>query len=180
MDARFPVAIAIRFALAVLALGVASSAQAQEAIESVSGSGYVEPSVAMPVSRARRAALRRLVDPGCRRLFSEFKDMEGNRLDEVLAARGDTAEGHLKRIDVLNGTDMYPCRQKNVYAFTSPGTTSVFVCGNFRKLAWENVEIAGNVLIHEMLHSLGAGEAPTPGLPTAHEISSQVKMRCGS
>ncbi len=38
---------------------------------------------------------------------------------------------------------------------------------------------AANILIHEMLHSLGAGEAPAPGLPTSLEITARVALLCG-
>jgi hypothetical protein len=92
--------------------------------EWVGGTGYTEPSVAIPVARARRTALRKLDAPRCRQLIAEFKNLEGVPLDSVLAARGHTAETHLQRMTILNGTGLQPCRQRDVYAFTSPGTLS--------------------------------------------------------
>jgi hypothetical protein len=49
----------------------------------------------------------------------------------------------------------------------------VYVCGGaFRDLDAKRRE---QVLIHEMLHSLGLGENP----PSTHEINDAVWRRCG-
>ena len=141
--------------------------------------GYVDPSVAAAVSRARREALRKLGDPGCRRVFAEFTSREGLPLDEVLASRGDTAESLIRRMAFLNGAGILPCGRRDVYAFTKPGSMSVFLCDRFRRLTRTSPASAANLLIHEMLHSLGAGEAPAPGFPTAYEITDQIESRCG-
>lgn len=55
----------------------------------------------------------------------------------------------------------------------------MFVCPAFRLLAWQEGKAAANILIHEELHSVGAGEAPMPGLPTPQEISRRVDETCG-
>jgi hypothetical protein len=179
MDALFVTPAARRFALTALILAAASSAAAQAPTGSFEDTGYVEASVAAPVARARKAALEKLGAAKCRRLFAEFTDLEGLSLDEVLAARGDTAERHLRRMHFVSGSGISPCGRRDVYAFTTPGSPVVYLCNNFRKLTWLNVASAGNLLIHEMLHSLGAGEAPSPGWPTSREISSHVELRCG-
>jgi hypothetical protein len=170
MDALFFTRAAGRFALGALLVADAGSAE---------DTGYVEPSVAAAVARVRTAALEKLARPGCRRLFGEFTNLEGTTLDEVLAARNETVESHLRGMAYLDGSRVYPCRRRGVYAFTKPGSLSVFFCENFWRLAWSNVETAANLLIHEMLHSVGAGEAPTPGFPTAYEFTARVESRCG-
>ena len=139
---------------------------------------YVEPSVAAAVSRARPAVLKKLGTAKCRGILAEFKDLEGVPLEEVLIALGETPEIRIRKMAFLDGSRMYPCRQRDVYAFTNPGLLSVFLCDRFRKLVYVNVDAAANILIHEMLHSIGTGEAPTPGFPDAYEISSRVDARC--
>ncbi len=167
------------FALAALVFAASSLAEAQAPAASFEDTGYVEPSVAPAVARARTVALKKLGTPRCQRLFAEFRDLAGRPLDEVLAARDETAERHLWRMVFLNGFGVSPCGRRDVHAFTSPGDLAVFVCPSFRKLARDDDSSAANMLIHEMLHSLGAGEAPLPGLPTAYEITSRVELRCG-
>jgi hypothetical protein len=78
----------------------------------------------------------------------------------------------------LNGFRVQPCGRKDVFAFTHTGDSEVFLCLSFRELAQWDPSSAANLLIHEELHSLGAGEAPSPGLPTAYQITSQVEWRC--
>ena len=172
MDAR-------RFTLAVLLLTVSSPPLAQGPAAPRKDIGYVEPSIATTVARARTAALEKLADPRCREIFTEFKNTEGVPLDAVLVARRDTAESLVGRMAFLNGSGILPCGRRDVFAFTKPGSMSVFLCDRFRKLAGVNAASAATLLIHEMLHSLGSGEAPTPGFPTAYEITKHVESRCG-
>ena len=80
----------------------------------------------------------------------------------------------------LDGSGVPPCGPPRVFAFTTPGTSTVFVCPTFPQLMQESNASGANLLIHEELHSLGAGEAPSPGLPTSYQITSSVEWRCGS
>jgi hypothetical protein len=171
---------AARFVLTLLVLVLASPAAAQPHPESFEEPGYVDPSVAVALDRARLAALKKLARPRCHRLFAEFTNLERRSLEDVLAEQGETAEGHLRHMVFLDGSRISPCGMRDVYAFTNPGSLAVRLCANFRKLAFVNVASVANILIHEMLHSLGAGEAPTPGFPTAYEITSRVESRCGT
>lgn len=158
----------------------------------LTGAGDVEPpataienasSVEAPfrfsVERARKTALRKLASDRCRQLFAEFHDLEGHSLEDVLFALGERSEEHLWRMDFRNGSGSPPCYRRGVYAFTSPGSLTVFLCPSFRDLIPRRGQDAANVLIHEELHSLGAGEAPAPGLPTAYEITDRVERLCG-
>jgi hypothetical protein len=74
---------------------------------------------------------------------------------------------------------MHPCRRRDVYAFTEPGSLSVLLCRSFGELTARDASSAANLLLHEMLHSLGAGEAPSTGLLTAYEITDRVETHCG-
>jgi hypothetical protein len=179
MDALLSTPQARHFTLTALVLAVASLTETQAPAGSLEDTGYVDPSVAASVYRARMAALKKLRAPRCRRIFAEFTNLAGLSLDEVLAARGETAESHLRRMAFLNGSGVSPCGRRDVYAFTSPGSLSILLCSNFRKLTRVNVSSTANILIHEMLHSLGAGEAPYTGLLTGYEINSHVELRCG-
>ena len=78
-----------------------------------------------------------------------------------------------------DGSSAPTCRRRGVFAFTSPGSLTVFVCRSFRERAALDAVTAANILIHEELHSLGAGEAPMPGLLKAEAITARVEDLCG-
>lgn len=179
MDALLSTPHARRFVLAAFLLTVTSLAEARAPVESSEDFGYVDPSIATVVSRARNAALRKLGAPKCQGIFSEFTDLSGLPLDQVLAAAGETAGSRLRQMVFLDGTRVPPCGRRDVYAFTKPGSLSIQLCRNFRKLAGQNAASAANLLIHEMLHSLGAGEAPHSGVLNGYEITARVESRCG-
>ncbi|HEY6066384.1 MAG TPA: hypothetical protein VIY96_09525 [Thermoanaerobaculia bacterium] len=163
-----------------LALAFASIAEAQTSAGSAEPAGYVAPAVAPAVDRARTVALGKLKSSRCRRLFTDFQDAGGRSLEEVLASQNESAQAHLSRMVFLDGSGVPPCGRPRVFAFTSPGSLSVFVCESFRELTGSAAATAANLVIHEELHSLGAGEAPSAGLPTATQITSSVEWRCGS
>lgn len=170
-----PAALALSCALFAASVAPAQSPPSSCALEK----GYVEDNLKVYISRARRAALEKLRSVKCRQLFTEFQDLSGHPLDDVLFARGETSEQHLWRMNFRDGSKDPICRLKGVFAFTSPGSLTIFICPGFRKLmAQGHVEDAAYILIHETLHSLGAGEAPVPGLLTAYEITDRVEDRC--
>lgn len=141
--------------------------------------GSLDGSIRFHVGRARSIALVKLHSERCRRLFAEFEDLDGRALERVLAEGGETAETRLSRIAFRDGFATPTCERGRVYAFTSPGSLSVFICPAFRSLAQNDRKAAANILIHEELHSVGAGESPMPGLPSAEEITSRVELLCG-
>ena len=129
------------------------------------------------LERAGEGALRRLQDPECQQVFSDFRDAEGRPLREKLEATGQTGAGYLSsRIFFADGSGARACQSSENLAVTNPGSAVVFVCARqfrervFRDPAW--VEAA---LIHEELHSLGLGENP----PSSLEINERVARRCG-
>jgi hypothetical protein len=66
-----------------------------------------------------------------------------------------------------------------VFAFTTPGSRSVYVCSSpFMTLGRRAGLISpATVVIHEMLHSLGLGEGGP--FPSSIEITLRVQTRCG-
>ena len=156
-----------------------SSAEDPPSVVRVANAGYVEGLLQSPVTRARLAAVEKLRSAKCRQLFSEFQDLAGRSLDEVLIAHRETAEDRLWKLAFRDGSRAPGCHEKNIFAFTSPGSLTVSVCNGFRELAERQTGAAANILIHEELHSLGAGEAPMPGLLTTHQITARVEDRCG-
>ena len=180
MDALLATPKSRRSLLAATVFAAAVSAARAQAPAPVFGAGYIEPSVAWPVAKARAIALRKLQSARCQRLFADFRDLAGRPLHDVLAARNETAEEHFSRMIFRDGSGVTPCGPPRVFAFTTSGSSTVFVCPTFHQLMRESKATGANLLIHEQLHSLGAGEAPSPGLMTSYQITSSVEWRCGS
>ena len=164
---------------AALAAAFSASGQSTPPVGSIAKAGDFDASVQFHVVWARDIALEKLGSPDCRRLFAEFHDLAGRPLEEVLEARDESAQQHLRRMEFLDGSRAPECGQPGVLAFTHPGSLAVFVCSAFRHMTRRKPAAAANILIHEELHSLGAGEAPAPGLLSATEITSRVEKRCG-
>ncbi|MBK6407661.1 MAG: hypothetical protein IPF66_23165 [Holophagales bacterium] len=71
---------------------------------------------------------------------------------------------------------MVQCRRRPAYAWIPVGGDVVFVCtSRFTTLVKKNEWLAGNILVHETLHSLGLGENP----PSSEAITEMVGRRCG-
>jgi hypothetical protein len=131
------------------------------------------------VAVAALEAHRRLGDPSCRQIFSEFRDASGVSLQERLDAIGQTGESYLGWLRFVDGGVGGRCERPEVVAFTSPGSQVVRFCGDrFTRaaLAARGPGFLAAIVIHEELHSLGLGENP----PTSDEITRRVEARCGS
>jgi hypothetical protein len=129
------------------------------------------------VRMALLGAHRRLGDPACQRIFSDFKSIDGRRLDEVLAEHGETGQGFLGLLYFYDGSRHLACGNGGRYAFSKPHSRAVFVCGpRFRQKREWNPAASEALIIHELLHALGLGENP----PTSVAITAQVLERCGS
>jgi hypothetical protein len=127
------------------------------------------------VSQAIRGAHRRLSDPGCQKVFSDFSDAAGRRLQDVLDESGQTGQSHLQRLLFYDGTEAQGCRADGVLAFTQPGSRVIYVCTSwFREAFVTNPSKVEAVIIHESLHTLGLGEDP----PSTREITARVVERC--
>jgi hypothetical protein len=135
---------------------------------------YVSGPAALAVARAFSGARRKLEDPRCQELLTDFTDPEGRMLRENLG--GDTPALYLDRLVIRDGEipkGSGRCRHAAAGAFTVRGSGVVFLCG--RNFVQQGPRLQENALIHEMLHGLGLGENP----PSSQEISRQVEKRCG-
>jgi hypothetical protein len=122
-------------------------------------------------------AYERLGDPACQRIFTDFRNVDGKRLDDVLAARGETGQGFLSLLLFYDGSRHVLCGEGHRFALTRPFSRAIFVCaGRFRQKHEWNAVGAEAVIIHELLHALGLGENP----PSSEAITAQVLDRCGS
>jgi len=126
------------------------------------------------VRRALHGALERLRDAECIKVFSDFRDGQGNTLQANLDALGVSAEEHARSIWFVDGSSQRLCRDTTVLAATKPGGGVVFVCERFGNFQLSNRRRAEAVLLHEVLHTLGLGENP----PTPREITDRVLSRC--
>jgi len=132
------------------------------------------PMVVAALQRAGRDAAERLARPGCARIFSEFHDAEGRTLQQRLDALGRSGAEQLQSVYFYEGANRPGC-QKGTFAFTEPGSVVVFVCPAFAFRQRQSARQAPEILIHELLHTLGLGENP----PSSLAITTQVRMRCG-
>jgi hypothetical protein len=134
-----------------------------------------EPSTAFAVQAAVAGAREWLEDPRCQTIFSDFEDLSGKPLLEVLAERGESGPEHLDRVFFYDGSHTRFCQGFGAAAVTQPGSHVVYVCSKeFRQLA-RNRRKAVATIIHELLHTLGLGENP----PSPREIDTAVASRCG-
>lgn len=119
----------------------------------------------------------RLERPECQRLFTEFSDSAGRPLQDSLDALGQTGVGYLGLVLFADASARPHCKAGGSFAFTTPGSRVVYVCGaQLKDAVDQNLAKAEAVVIHEMLHSLGLGENP----PSSEEITARVLARCHS
>ena len=120
-------------------------------------------------------AHRRLEQPACQGLFAEFSDASGRTLQENLDAMEETGGTYLALVLFVDGTGRPTCDALGAFAFTTPGSRVVSICGRrFRDLAERSPVRAEAIVIHELLHSLGLGENP----PSSSKITTRVLARC--
>src|SRR6185295_1560735 len=100
--------------------------------------------------RAVEGARRRLANPACRGVLTDFSDASGRRLDAVLAENGETAEGQLDLLRFHDGSQEPRCRNAAVMAFTTPGSRDVFLCSRqFTQEQRRRPTDAEAIVIHE-------------------------------
>lgn len=136
-----------------------------------------DPRLGPIVLRTVERAAERFGNPGCAALLHDFTDLRsGQPLADTLAATGRTASTFLGSLHFVDADQMSQCRRRPAYAWVPVGSDVVFVCrSRFVALAKKDEWLAGNVLVHEALHSLGLGENP----PSSEEITLTVVRRCG-
>jgi hypothetical protein len=166
-----------RSLLVWLAVGVvvAVPGRVQPALRTARGL-ELSPVHAAAVERALTGAARRLEDPDCRRIFSEFRDTSGARLQDRLDALGVSGPDYLSLVHFADGAGRRSCHRGDVMAVTAPGSRVVYVCGRlFGAVEARSSARAQIVVLHEALHTLGLGENP----PDSLEITRRVGERCG-
>ena len=125
------------------------------------------------VQSAVAAAVPKLQEESCRRLFEDFSDRDGIPLKRKLQDLGITPEEYLTRwVWFMEGSRQPQCRNRNIVAFTEAGSRVVYVCSS--RIAANHIFDGDMIVIHEMLHSLGLGENP----PSSIEITERVLARC--
>ena len=132
------------------------------------------PGAATAIRRALDEAARRLLDPGCQQLLTEFRDRAGHLLSERLAMWSVDARTYLGWIQFHDGMSSL-CANGWTLMYTVPGSRVVNVC----KVAVESAGTDGREylaasVIHELLHTLGLEENP----PSSSDITSRVKQLC--
>jgi hypothetical protein len=135
----------------------------------------LNPMHAAAVERALAGATRRLQQPRCGRIFSDFHDAAGASLQDRLDAVGVSAPDYLSLIVFADGSGRRSCQGTDIMAVTAPGSRVVYVCGRrFLEAQQRSAASAEVVVLHEALHTLGLGENP----PDPLEISRRVAERC--
>ena len=133
---------------------------------------------ARAVDTARADALARLEGEECRKLLTDFADPGGRSLQENLDEWTTSPAEYVGLIPFVDGSREKLCRRANVALVAQPGVRRVFVCKAFAEVQLRQPAVAEAMIIHEILHTLGLGEAPLPGAPTSLEITRRVEARC--
>jgi len=131
----------------------------------------------LSVERAVTGARRRLTNPQCQAVLSDFADRHQDTLAVILARSGRTAAEHLDLLYFVEGNVTAECLDNRTrLASTAPGSRVIYVCGaRLVPYAIRNAAGVEVLVIHELLHSLGLGENP----PTSADITDRVRTRCG-
>jgi len=129
------------------------------------------------VEAAALEAYRRLGDPACQEIFSEFRDATNRELRDRLDEIGQTGQSYLGWIWFVDDGTNGLCDRSEIMAFTTPGSQVVYFCGDrfTRSVTRRGLGFLASVVIHEELHSLGLTENP----PSSEEITRRVEARCG-
>ena len=140
----------------------------------------VDASTRHLLGQALRAGSRRLGEPACQAVLTDFRDATGRTLDRALGDAGFTAQEYLWLVFFADGAGHANCETGDAGAFTIAGSRVVHVCPHaVRRLNRLDPALVEALLIHEMLHTLGLQESPsTAGAPTTEEISARVESRC--
>lgn len=134
-----------------------------------------DPETARRVRAAVEGARRKLSRDECRKLLWDFHDADSRTLAANLEAQGKEAEEYLQELYFYDGAAQGPCYKSGLVARTTPGSRVILICRGFARAARKGHGFVENIVIHEMLHTLGLGENP----PASTEINAAVARRCG-
>ncbi len=139
----------------------------------------VDAETRIALLKAVAGAAQRISEPLCSAVFGDFSDAGNRPLDQVLADSGFTATEYLSLVFFVDGSGERRCQDGSIGAFASPGARVVRVCsGAIKRKVRSDPDRIELLLIHELLHVLGAQEAPAAGAPTSEEIDERVFSRC--
>ena len=127
-----------------------------------------------PLRRAVHAAARRLAEPSCAAVLTDFRDHAGRPLRERLRDLDIDAPAYARMVLFYDGSNESPCHRPRTYAFTAPGSRIVRTCPTLGALVASDPDEAEAIVIHEILHTLGLEENP----PTSEDITAAVVRRC--
>ena len=118
-----------------------------------------------------KSALRR---PACRMLLDAYSDEEGRHLQKNLDALGASPSSYLGWLSFHPASAAAGrCADRSVVFFTTPSSRVVFACEG--RLEGLEPGLAGALVLHEALHTLGLGENP----PSPSQITARVREKCG-
>jgi hypothetical protein len=158
------------------AFAFAATAQTND-LDRVSLLGVKNSILEAAANDAVTLALKKLADPRCQRIFTDFRDRSGHPLQRQLDSLGHTGAGFLRILRFANGLGLLPCQSRGVLAATTPLSHVIFLCGTqFFERQRLDPEYGAALVIHETLHALGLGENP----PASNEITIGVIARCGA
>jgi len=127
-----------------------------------------------PLRRTVHGAARRLAEPSCAAVLTDFRDHAGRALRDHLRELDLDAPAYARMVLFYDGSNDSPCRRPRTYAFTAPGSRIVRTCPTLGALVASEPREAEAVVIHEILHTLGLEENP----PTSEDITAVVVRRC--
>jgi len=159
---------------AVLAAAILLAAASANAAAPLALTGWD----ARAVDTARAGALKRLESEECRRVFTDFSDAQGRALLQNLEEWTVSPSEYVGLVPFLDGSSHARCRGTKTALVASPGVRRVYVCRAFADVQLRQPHVAESMVIHEILHTLGLGEAPQPGQPSSIEITQRVESRC--
>ncbi len=133
---------------------------------------------ARAVETARNGALKRLASAECRKLLTDYSDAQGRTLQQSLEEWSASPTDYIGLVPFVDGSSQALCRKTKTALVASPGVRRVFVCRTFAEVQLRQPRLAESLVIHEVLHTLGLGEAPQKGAPTSIEITQRVEARC--
>ena len=174
MASRLEKAVAVTVVMAKIMAGAAAFAEQPDSTQRTAQIQFVPGPGQQWVSAAVEGAARRLRDPRCQEVLSDFTDARGRTLAAALAERGVTAADHLRTVWFLDGQGYPACDKRATHAFSVTGGRLVFVCPTLLKRPVGKYDEI--LMIHEVLHSMGLGENP----PTSEAITNQVAKRCSA
>jgi len=138
--------------------------------------GFVDSGTRFALQRAVAGANRRLTEPGCLLVLTDFFDASGRKLSAILAATGNDAAATFAPLRFIDDAGASQCRGGTTLAFTEAGGHVIHVCGpRFKARFLMDPAGVEMIVIHELLHVLGLGENP----PTSDAITARVVARCG-